>query len=218
MTSLPARRAAFTLIEMLVVMVVIAILASIVLSVAGLVQNKAARARAEAEIKALSGGCDAYKADHGSFPQDTTTDALDPRTTGTPTSYEEASLFLYKQLSGDLDANGRNDTAASTPEPKSYISDFFKPTILSVKSSSGVGTAGYVRFLKDPWGNTYGYSTKGAAAEQKFRAAVLANPAATREKDQGYNPTFDVWSTGGKSTPPSPGVAGDVTSVWLKNW
>lgn len=218
MTSLPDRRDAFTLIEMLVVMVVIAILAAIVLSIANLVQNRAARARAEAEIKALSGGCDAYKADNGSFPQDAKTDALDPRATGTPSSYEDASLFLYKQLSGDLNADGRNDTTSSTPEPKPYITDFFKPTTLSVKSSSSVGTDGYVRFIKDPWGNSYGYSTKGTAAEQKFRAEVVTNPAAKRENNQGYNTTFDLWSTGGKTTPPSPGVAGDVTSVWLKNW
>jgi type II secretory pathway pseudopilin PulG len=204
---------------MLVVMVVIAILAGIVLSVAGLVQNNAARARATAEIKGLSGGCEAYKTDNGSFPQDAAiTDVLDPRAAGTPTAYEAASLFLYKQISGDLDANGRNDTNASTPEPKGYLADFFKPTILSVNAGSGVGAAGYVRFIKDPWGNSYGYSTKGAAAEQAFRQLILTNPAATRQPGQGYNPTFDLWSTGGKSVVPKPGQADDITPVWLKNW
>ena len=58
MSPLPHRRGAFTLIEMLVVMVVIAILAGIVLSIASLVQTKAARSRAQAEINALAGGCD----------------------------------------------------------------------------------------------------------------------------------------------------------------
>jgi prepilin-type N-terminal cleavage/methylation domain-containing protein len=218
MSPLPHRRAAFTLIEMLVVMVVIAILAGIVLSIAGLVQNKAARSRAEAEIKALAGGCDAYKADNGSFPQDAPlTDSLDPRATGTPASYEAASLYLYKQISGDLDANGRNDPNASTPEPRSYLSDFFKPNNLSVNSSS-VGTAGYVKFIKDPWGNSYGYSTKGAAAEQKYRVDVLTAPTVARQSGQGYNPTYDLWSTGGKTVKPNPGQPDDITPVWLKNW
>lgn len=213
------RRGAFTLIEMLVVMVVIAILAGIVLSVAGLVQNKAARSRGAAEVQALAAGCEAYKTDNGSFPQDAAiTDVLDPRATGTPAAYEAASLFLYKQISGDLDANGRNDTNASTPEPKGYLADFFKPATLSVNAGSGVGTAGYVRFIKDPWGNSYGYSTKGAAAEQAFRQLILTNPAATRQPGQGYNPTFDLWSTGGKSVAPKPGQADDITPVWLKNW
>ncbi len=220
MSPLPHRRGAFTLIEMLVVMVVIAILAGIVLSIASLVQTKAARSRAQAEINALAGGCDAYKADNGSFPQDaTTTDALDPRTAGTPTAaYEAASLYLYKQLSGDLDANGRNDPNGATPEPKSYLPEFFKPGQISVNSTSAVGTAGYVRFIKDPWGSSYGYSTKGAVAEQRYRTDVLTNPAATRQANQGYNPTYDLWTTAGKTTPPSPGNPGDITAVWIKNW
>ena len=46
-------RQAFTLIEMLTVMLVIAILAGIVLNVNGLVQTKAARARAEGEMKSI---------------------------------------------------------------------------------------------------------------------------------------------------------------------
>jgi prepilin-type N-terminal cleavage/methylation domain-containing protein len=50
----------FTLIEMLTVMLVIAILAGIVLNVNGLVQNKAARSRAEAEMKSLSLSCENY--------------------------------------------------------------------------------------------------------------------------------------------------------------
>lgn len=218
MSPLPNRRGAFTLVEMLVVMVVIAILAGIVLSIAGLVQNKAARSRAEAEIKALGSGCDAYKADNGSFPQDPLTDGLDPRTNGSPTSYEASSLYLYKQLTGDLDANGRNDPNGATPEPKSYLAEFFKPGNMSVNSTSAVGTAGYVRFIKDPWGSSYGYSTKGAVAEQRYRTDVLTNPAATRQAGQGYNPTYDLWTTAGKTTPPSPGNAGDITAVWLKNW
>ena len=208
----------FTLVEMLVVMVVIAILAGIVLSINALVQGKAARARTEAEIKALSAGCESYKADNGSYPQDASaTDALDPRASGNPESYKAASLFLYKQLSGDLNANGRLETTGTTPEPRSYLQDFFKPQILGGTVGSG-GAMSAVTFLKDPYGNSYGYSTKGAAAEQAYKTAVLANPAAVRAANQGYNPTFDLWSTSGKTIAPTPGTATDVTLVWIKNW
>ncbi len=58
----------FTLIELLVVITIIAILAALVLSVAGIVQQKAARARAEAEIQAMSAGLESYKADNGDYP------------------------------------------------------------------------------------------------------------------------------------------------------
>ena len=59
---------AFTLIELLVVIAIIAILAGLVLSTAGYVQKKAARARAEAEIGALSAALESYKADNGDYP------------------------------------------------------------------------------------------------------------------------------------------------------
>ena len=212
------RRRAFTLVEMLVVMVVIAILTGIVLALAGPVNAQAARKRVQGEIQALATGCENYKADNGSYPQDASTDTLDPRSSGNPAAYQASSLFLYKQLSGDLDANGRNEPNASTPEPKSYLQDFWKPRVLAVDSSISAGTAGYVKFIQDPYGSSYGYSTKGAAAEQAYRTAVLSNPAAVRTTGQGYNPTFDLWSTAGKTTPPTPGTAADITNVWIKNW
>ena len=49
-------------------------------------------------------------------------------------------------------------------------------------------------YIQDPFGNSYGYST-----------AYQANSA------NGYNPTFDLWSTsGGKSSADQP--------KWIKNW
>src|SRR5437660_12027957 len=61
-------RRAFTLIEMLTVITVILILAAILLNVGGYVQNKAARSRAESEIRTLAAACENYKADNGSYP------------------------------------------------------------------------------------------------------------------------------------------------------
>jgi prepilin-type N-terminal cleavage/methylation domain-containing protein len=211
---------AFTLIEMLVVMAVIAILAALILSINGLVQSKAARTRAEAEIRALSAGCDSYKADNGSYPQNTTTDGLDPRSVGTPSSYQQASLFLYKELSGDQNANGRNEPAAATPEGKNYLPDFFTPQRLS-GTQGGSGAMVAVSFIKDPYGNSYGYSTKAAAAEQKYRTDVTKDSTVTRPAGVGYNPTFDLWSTGGKVANPITadlGTTKDITNSWIKNW
>ena len=206
---------AFTLIEMLVVMAVIAILAALILSVNGLVQSKAARTRADAEIRALSAGCDSYKADNGSYPQNNTTDQLDPRTVGTPSSYTASSLFLYKELSGDTTGTGRT-TAGS----KNYLPDFFTPQRLSgVQGASGALVS--VAFIKDPFGNSYGYSTKGAAAEQQYRIDVGKDSTKTRPTSVGYNPTFDLWSTGGKTGIPVAGDIGtpkDISNAWIKNW
>ena len=215
------RLRAFTLIEMLVVMAVIAVLAAILLNLNGLVQSKAARTRALGEIQTLSSGCDSYKADNGSYPQapesspgakDSVTDNLDPRKDGNPNDpiYRSASKWLYRELSGDLNFNGRNEPGANPPEPKGYLSDFFTPNRLGLDPNRAVGTADYVNFIKDPYGNSYGYSTKGADAEQKFRTKVSTDPTATRTAGQGYNPTFDLWSTAGKTTYDA--------NVWVKNW
>ncbi len=212
-------RRGFTLIEMLVVMAVIAILAAILLNLNGLVQSKAARTRADGEMKAISAGCEAYKADNGTYPQDSTTDALDPRDTATTggdpnsSAYRNANLFLYKQLSGDLNANERNEPTGTPPEPKNYLPDFFTPQRLQVNANSPVGTVGRVLYIKDPYGNPYGYSTKGLSAEQTFRAAVVTNAQAPRPTNQGYNPTFDLWSTAGKKDNPLINA-----NVWVKNW
>src|SRR6266705_872017 len=65
-------RSAFTLIELVVVVGIILILASLVLSTAGYARKKGARARAETEIAAISAACESYRADNGVYPRDPT--------------------------------------------------------------------------------------------------------------------------------------------------
>ena len=197
----------FTLIEMLTVMLIIAILAGIVLNVNGLVQTKAARARAEAEMKSLSLSCENYKADNGTVPRDDSTDLIDARVNTNPAQYQVACRYLYIALSGDTNANGVFDK----DEGKNYASDFFKPAVLNYnKDASGVITA--VNYIKDPFDNSYGYSTKGAAAEEKFIEELRKKPTATRPSTpEGFNPTFDLWSTAGSTS-------GANQTKWVKNW
>ena len=163
---------AFTLIELLVVISIIIVLAGLILSTAGYVQNKAVRARAGAEIAAISAALENYKADNGIYPRDTTnntTDNLDARTSGNPMNYQTASLFLYDSLFGSATSGSRLPASGA----KSYF--VFKPTMLGPSDQTQ-----NVQYIRDPFGNSYGYST----ANQK-------NPAA------GYNPTYDLWSTAG---------------------
>src|SRR5213075_692624 len=98
-----SRRSAFTLIELIVVTTVIIILTGLVLSTVGYVQKKGARARAEAEIAAMSAALESYKADNGIYPRDATkTDQVDPAASPIPTT---ATQFLYEQLSGNSATN-----------------------------------------------------------------------------------------------------------------
>ena len=178
--------AAFTLIELMVVIAVILVLAGLVLSISGYAINKGARSRAETEIAAMSAAMESYKADNGIYPRNATTDALDAKTSTTPSGYQSASLYLYNELSG-LDSSQQ-----PVANKKSYFT--FKPQMLGHVPS----TSTTIAYLRDPWGNSYGYST-----------ANQASPST------GYNPTFDLWSTAGPTPTPAPSP---IQNIWIKNW
>ena len=152
-------RGAFTLIELVVVVGLILILTGLVLSTVGYARKKAARARAETEIAAMSAACESYKADNTIYPRDNTTnqytDTLDARQNFDPTQtvYQNASFYLYAQLSGD--SNG-----SRSPTGKSYMA--FKPNMLLPPGGTGTVTA-----IADPFGNSYGYSTANQADPSK---------------------------------------------------
>jgi type II secretory pathway pseudopilin PulG len=185
---------AFTLVELLVVITIIIILAGLVLATVGYVQKKGARSRAEAEIAAISAALESYKADNGIYARSGDTDALDAKSSGNPCGYQAASLYLYEQLSGDTNGNFQPPAGA-----KSYFT--FKPNMLGTSATTTTDSCGNtltptsVSYIRDPFGNIYGYSTIQAA---------------TTDTTKGYNPTFDLWSTGGD-------ISGNQTQ-WIKNW
>jgi general secretion pathway protein G len=186
------RSSAVTIIELLLVIIIILILAGLILSISSYVQNKGARARAETEIAAMSAALESYKADNGIYPRDnppgnTYTDSLNARSfpspapSPSPNAYTNASVFLYTELSG-LDTNQQ-----PIANKKAYFS--FRPQMLGHPPGNSVT----VTYLRDPFGNCYGYST-----------ANQGNP------NNGFNPTFDLWSTANDKT--------GNTSAWIKNW
>ena len=182
--------AAFTLIELIVVTAVIIILTGLVLSTVGYVQKKGARARAETEIAAMSAALESYKADNGVYPRNPDTDGLNAQIAGNPNTsqYQRASLYLYNALFGATNGSRTPDTGA-----KSYF--VFKPNMLSPADQTQ-----NVQFIRDPFGNSYGYSTIQVA---------------TGNTSVGYNPTFDLWSTASLTSSP-PSVADQ--NQWIKNW
>ena len=67
------RYTAFTLIELVLVVGIIAVLGALVLSTVGYARKKGARARAETEMAAMSAACENYKADNGVYPSNNPT-------------------------------------------------------------------------------------------------------------------------------------------------
>jgi prepilin-type N-terminal cleavage/methylation domain-containing protein len=147
-----AGASAFTLVELLVVMVIILILGGLILATSSYVQTKGKRSRTEAEIAAMSAALENYKADNGVYPRSGVTDGLDVTTT-TLSNYAAPNLKLYEYLSGDSD----HDRVAET---KTYFP--FKPTQLSPADQTQPVTA-----IRDPFGNPFAYSTMKAADSTK---------------------------------------------------
>jgi type II secretory pathway pseudopilin PulG len=203
------RYTAFTLIELVLVVGIITFLGALVLSTVGYARKKGALARAETEIAAMSAACENYKADNAVYPRGNAdlsnntpydTDTLDPvndlnpAATPVPNVYTKASLYLYKVLMADNDADGGSDG-------KAYM--VFKPNqLLRTDMSQPPSSTNPVIAIRDPFGNSYGYSTKKAS-----------DPNAN-----GYNPTFDLWSTAGVAPSPTPAPPATQQNLWIKNW
>lgn len=184
---------AFTLIELVLVIGIITVLAGLVLSTVGYARKKATLARAESEIAAMSAACENYKADNGVYPSNSDTNNLDARTSGNSSSpsYNLTSLALYNSLFGATNGSRTPNAGA-----RSYF--VFKPNMLSPADQTQ-----NVLFIRDPFGNSYGYSTIQAA---------------TGDTTKGYNPTFDLWSTAGLTNNPPVTPPDTITPQWIKNW
>ena len=226
---------AFTLLELMTVLAVIVVLTAMVVGVAGLVQNKSAKARATTEIAMLALAAEGYKGDNGSYPQgnekpgdfksEVPSDELSPRKHLSPGStdkskYEKSSLALYRELTGD---NEENPDGKPNTDRTSYLKEF-DPRILKKGSGTGTSAAISVKYFQDPFGYPYGYSTAAAKVERKFQKDLRKDSTTQRpsgEDSEGFNAaTFDMWSTGG-SNPGSEmkGKDRDVEQAkWLKNW
>lgn len=136
--GLPPRalaRRAFTLIEILVVIAIIAILAGLILGTSGYVQEKAGNSRAEAEIKALSNAIEAYKLDNGVYPNGD----------GSANSTEELIKVLNPTNSGD----------------KVYFEIPARMFDSNRSSKSYESVRADASYLQDPFGNPYRYEFPG---------------------------------------------------------
>lgn len=136
---------AFTLIELLIVITVIAILAGLVLQTAGYVQKKGARSRAEAEIAALSAALESYKADMGDYPVGTNGNPSSTATPGTNNAFLRAALApstgkIYFEFTKGM---GTNTTTLSSSANQTVLDPFGEGYgYYYTNSSAGAANAG----------------------------------------------------------------------------
>ena len=217
----------FTLLELMTVLLVISVLTAMVVGVAGMVQTKAAKARAKTEIAMLSLAADNYKNDNGGYPRTDETDKLDPRKDFSPTSkkYEEASLALYRELTGDKGPDRDKPDGIPDADTPVYLKEFDLRIVKRSQNTQGGSNKTEVKYFQDPFGFPYGYSTAAAKQEQEYSSTLRKTGTAERKREdeaEGFNTvTFDLWSTAGSNSTTAPSAGKDASNEqakWIKNW
>lgn len=159
----------FTLIELLVVIAIIAILAALVLSTAGMIQKQGAKARAKAEVEALSTALESYKTEYGDYPESSALGSA-------------GSTILYKALV----------VSNATLNPLGKV--FFEPTkgILSTSNYSDQNN-----YFVDPFGVSYNYryiaGTNGANNSGVGFYDLWSYGGATGNKTNTNSSNWDFW-------------------------
>jgi general secretion pathway protein G len=141
-TEAAAARGGFTLVELLVVIAIIVILAGLLLSTSGYVQEKAGMERAKNEIAALTTALEAYKLDNGDYP----------------TAGADGGDNSTKEL---LDALSPTDTSK-----KVYFTGGFPGKMMDSYAASKTyqEVRSSANSLVDPFGNPYHYQYPGDEA------------------------------------------------------
>jgi len=136
---MPARMRAFTLVEVLTVVAILAILMSAAMGGGAWAFRRAYMARAQAELSALSVALEAYKRQYGDYP----------RTTGS--GDESGGAQLLQSLVGARGPSG----AVLNPRGRMWIE------LGLFTTGDGLDPfANPAAELIDPWGNAYHYSYK----------------------------------------------------------
>jgi prepilin-type N-terminal cleavage/methylation domain-containing protein len=149
----PAGERGFTLIEMLVVISVIAILASMIFPITGAVNRKKIKSRVRAELEQVSTVIDTYKDKLGHYPPDNTNAAF--------------PSHLYYELAGTT--LGKNDTVYTTLDGTSEIRTNVLTSVFGLNPSGQPNVPGFINSARGTGGD------EGTTVVNFLKAGLQAN-------------------------------------------
>lgn len=189
---------AFTLMELLIVISIMALLAGLVAATAQSMNRAARGKKAVAQIAAMELGLENYKGDYGEYPEPKG-DAQKDFDGG---SYNVGGArMLYQALSGDgADAIAGADGGASNGQMgESGDGEVYIPYLDPENNTQNmVASEGEDYYLQDPFGKPYQYRKAGTGKTTR-------------------NNTFDLWSFGTKEVTPDYNPE-DHPATWIANW
>lgn len=157
---------AFTLIELLTVIAIIAILAAITFGVVRGVNERAAISQAKAELAVMTQALEAYKKQYGDYPQ-AGINVASPLTSSS-LAVTHTQYYLFNALAGKL--GPKLDAYAG----KRFV-DLARFSLETENLPATTGTARVSNSFLDPWGRRYVYYYKasGAAAWTQNSSYIL---------------------------------------------
>ncbi len=179
----------FTLLEVMVVLGVIALLVTLGLALTGMVQERAAAARARGELAHIAQALERYKTHFGDYPW------VDPQDGGEQLLFE--ALTLGGGVEGRWAESNREHSARRFVDLSVLTAGVPFRSGEVAAGAKGLEGSGYV-FL-DPWGAPYVYLYRSSAADEWERAGYLLlslGPSGGRSRMAGWVEAHEVPPTG----------------------
>lgn len=216
--KLNSARAAFTLIELLIVVTIVALLFALTVGGFSYAQRSAARSKTAATIKAVQSALERYNTEFGEYPE--------PRNKGDTISLRDktytvaGAAMLYQAMSGDgTDAILIESPSASSGSSQSdgNVDPNEAKNIMLTDMPKEVWRLQEGRyFMIDGFGNPLQYIR---AAPQNLTGTAAVSPTT-------INTTYDIWSYGEDedntmATSLETNAGGPLKQAsekWIKNW
>lgn len=208
------RRAAFTVMELLVVVTIIALLFALTIGGFTYAQKSAARSRTTVAMNAMKSALERYNTEFGEYP--TPQNPGDTTAIGSKSYEVGAAAMLYQALSGDGYDN------IQIAQPPSDAGPAASDGEVDERESKNVMLTD---MPKEIWVNKDGryYIIDGFGKPFQYSKA---NPQGSGQEKTAINTTYDLWSygedeenTGARSIDTlTAGPVKDASLKWIKNW